>query len=818
MIAFRITTKGIVMSRRLQRSLSVALALMFLVTSFASVAAYHEDDVTIHPFADDRFEARWAYNDKPVADLVIARTWIWGPSPYTPGRMEMYLDSPGNERLVQYFDKSRMELNDPALADDDIWVVTQGLLALDMMRGQVQVGDAAFATHSEGPSTENVAGDPGADNGPTYATMGGLIEADARVEGATINERLALDGSVSTDVSLDAMGVTAAHRVTQDWVDHTVASVFWDFMNSDTTVWDGTDYVEAELFENPFYATGLPTTEAYWANVRVDGQAQEVLLQCFERRCLTYTPGNEEGWQVESGNVGQHYYRWLETHVGPIVPVTTLAEGLVQPRHVTYTDHGVYVAEAGDGGDICVTIEEEFEGEVEEFELCAGLSGAITLVDDDGANRVLDNLPSFFTGEDGVGAHDIAFDGDGTMYIVMGFGGPPEARGMFEDLGDYFASVVRVEDDGDLTILADLGEYEATANPDDGELDTNPYSIAFDGENLIVVDAGGNSLLRVDPDDGSIETIAVFEDRDALAPPFLGMPEGAMIPMNSVPTDVEVGSDGNYYVAELTGFPFPAGEARVYQVTPGGDVDVFADGFSMLGALDFDSAGRLHVLEIVAGGFLAMDFEAIEMGDLSSAVSRVVRIEDDGTQTTLVDSGIYFSTGLAVGAANELYVAHLSVTPFAELVRIGAPSGEPAPVTQVFSTQMSGGEEVPAVTTTATGSASFTVSEDGSSISFEVSVNDLYDVSMAHIHLGAAGENGPVVVWLYPDAPPAVPIPGSTTGVLSSGTITAANLVGSLADEELSVLIAAMVAGDTYVNVHTEANPAGEIRGQIALD
>ncbi len=36
----------------------------------------------------------------------------------------------------------------------------------------------------------------------------------------------------------------------------------------------------------------------------------DVLMQCFQRRCLTYTPGNAEGWQVEAGNVGRHYYEW----------------------------------------------------------------------------------------------------------------------------------------------------------------------------------------------------------------------------------------------------------------------------------------------------------------------------------------------------------------------------------------------------------------------------------------------------------------------------------------------------------------------------
>ncbi|HEX5165535.1 MAG TPA: hypothetical protein VFV93_09080, partial [Thermomicrobiales bacterium] len=54
----------------------------------------------------------------------------------------------------------------------------------------------------------------------------------------------------------------------------------------------------------------LPITEAYWATVKVNNQYVDVLMQCFERRCLTYTPGNPDGWKVEAGNVGLHYYVW----------------------------------------------------------------------------------------------------------------------------------------------------------------------------------------------------------------------------------------------------------------------------------------------------------------------------------------------------------------------------------------------------------------------------------------------------------------------------------------------------------------------------
>ncbi len=91
---------------------------------------------------------------------------------------------------------------------------------------------------------------------------------------------------------------------------HRVASVFWQFMNAQGTVYENGQFVSAQLFQNPYYATGYPIAEAYWAAVKVGGQQRDVLMQCFERRCLTYTPANPAEWQVEMGNVGQHYFAW----------------------------------------------------------------------------------------------------------------------------------------------------------------------------------------------------------------------------------------------------------------------------------------------------------------------------------------------------------------------------------------------------------------------------------------------------------------------------------------------------------------------------
>ena len=132
-----------------------------------------------------------------------------------------------------------------------------------------------------------------------------------------------------------------------------------------------------------------------------------------------------------------------------------------------------------------------------------------------------------------------------------------------------------------------------------------------------------------------------------------------------------------------------------------------------------------------------------------------------------------------------------------------------------FRTHMSGREEVPPVETRAQGQAIFQLSRDGESLRYKLIVANIENVTMTHIHLAPAGANGPVVAWLYPSAPPAQLIPGRFSGVLAEGVITAGNLVGPLAGEPLSALIDEIVAGNTYVNVHTSQFPAGEVRGQI---
>ena len=118
---------------------------------------------------------------------------------------------------------------------------------------------------------------------------------------------------------------------------------------------------------------------------------------------------------------------------------------------------------------------------------------------------------------------------------------------------------------------------------------------------------------------------------------------------------------------------------------------------------------------------------------------------------------------------------------------------------------LSGGEEVPPVQTAATGVAEFIPGED--SVAYSVNATNIEGATAGHLHLGKQGENGPVVVTLFKyDSP--------MNEVSESGTFTADKLEGPLAGKELSDLAIAGANASLYVNIHTEQNPNGEIRGQ----
>jgi len=118
-----------------------------------------------------------------------------------------------------------------------------------------------------------------------------------------------------------------------------------------------------------------------------------------------------------------------------------------------------------------------------------------------------------------------------------------------------------------------------------------------------------------------------------------------------------------------------------------------------------------------------------------------------------------------------------------------------------FSAKLTGDQEVPAVTTNAVGVASFVLNASRDTLCIHASVNGLSGaITLAHIHEGLPGVGGPVILDLV--------------SYISGNTINATIAGAALTSE----FISKMITGNYYINVHTAANPNGEIRGQIGLE
>jgi hypothetical protein len=145
-----------------------------------------------------------------------------------------------------------------------------------------------------------------------------------------------------------------------------------------------------------------------------------------------------------------------------------------------------------------------------------------------------------------------------------------------------------------------------------------------------------------------------------------------------------------------------------------------------------------------------------------------------------------------------------------------------AGVNRNFSVHATGDLELPVRDTQAQGQAIFHLGGDGTSVEYKVVVANIENVTQSHIHCGPPTENGPIVVWLYPSAPPLMLIPGRSDGILAQGTFTNANVMPAADSaicpggvETLDDVIAKMRSGGAYVNVHTTQFPPGEIRGNF---
>ena len=265
------------------------------------------------PPASDPFTRLWTRTDEPVAAGRVQRSWVWGPRPeglLARDRQEPYAESPGLQRLVRYYDKGRMEMNDPGANLEAPWAITSGLLVVEMVTGRVATGNRAAETVA--PNTLPVAGDADSPAAPSYAALAGAMInplSERPLPGPRTDELITAWMDRAGTVSEHPAPFLVRYAAYDETAHHNIPDVFLAFMTQRGLVHeDGTDH-EAALFD-PLFTFGYPLIEPVWITIRVGGQDRAVLFQAFERRTLTWTPTNTPAWQVEMGNVGAHYYAW----------------------------------------------------------------------------------------------------------------------------------------------------------------------------------------------------------------------------------------------------------------------------------------------------------------------------------------------------------------------------------------------------------------------------------------------------------------------------------------------------------------------------
>ncbi len=342
--------------------------------------------------------------------------------------------------------------------------------------------------------------------------------------------------------------------------------------------------------------------------------------------------------------------------------VTVIATGLHNPRGLNFgPSGGLYVAEAGTNGPHNGNCAVMGDGAMK----CYSTTGSITQIDLEKATveRIIVGLPSLISpsgtpnvgiGTGALGPHDVSFQGMGNAYVSMGLGGDPKVREVFGDGGALLGRLARFNPSGKFRFYEDLAGYELDNNPDGFVPDSNPYGLLARSGKVIYVDAGGNSLNQVHAR-GTITTLAVFPNLLVPAPPppppAPTPTPGTMVSVQAVPTTVALGPDGNYYVGQLTGFPFTVGAANIYRVPVDGGTPVVAyANFTNIIDIAFGPDGSLYVLEIAR-----LAIPRFGMG------GRLVRIQPDGTRTDVISGPPLIAPGgIAVGPDGALYVTNNS--------------------------------------------------------------------------------------------------------------------------------------------------------------
>jgi hypothetical protein len=360
-----------------------------------------------------------------------------------------------------------------------------------------------------------------------------------------------------------------------------------------------------------------------------------------------------EGGNGGGGNGGGDHHRSEPT-------VTSIAKGLDNPRDLALGPWGgLYVAEAGHGAD--PGSKECIPGGPEES-TCVGFTSAISRIDRWGVHKVVSGLVSlaepggfFALGTSGVAASGwdlTAIEAESSDAL------PPEASKFLsaqtiERARSQLGRLIQVGPFGHYRVVADVGHFDFQWTAEHKELvpeqfpDANPYGVISSPWSTWVVDAGANTLDRVSPD-GSVSVTTFFPN-----PPV----------SDAVPTCIDRGRDGAFYVGELTGGGNKPGASVVWRVVPGQAPTVWASGLTAVTGCGFGTDGQ----------FYAVEFSTLGLDKAAPETGAVVRVPANSTSPTPIVSKLSFPNGFAAGWDRALYVSNWSVAPANSG---GGPTGE----------------------------------------------------------------------------------------------------------------------------------------------
>lgn len=293
---------------RASRSLIVhiCLALLIIAVTFAVVSFFPVRHSETPPFASPAFQRTWVSE----ADASTGVIDLWGNEPLS-WRVEPYIGAPNNRRVVQYFERGRMEVESGSSE------ISYGSLVAEMVSGQIDLGHD-MQIERQAPDIPIDSGDAD-DRIPTYLTLSRFLHQPADDQtGERIRDWISSAGRFERDSTPQVLQYGR-------YIDQTGHNL------PDVTV---------ELFRRPEFqgnawieSFGYPITEPFWADYRRMDDVLPSLVQVFERRILVYTPGFEPARAFTVANSGRHYSWWRygsEPHPEePAPPANATDSGLV---------------------------------------------------------------------------------------------------------------------------------------------------------------------------------------------------------------------------------------------------------------------------------------------------------------------------------------------------------------------------------------------------------------------------------------------------------------------------------------------------------